>query len=69
MNEIAEKQEVSIKIMPTLKELGLYKTAIFPLYRLNVVNSTIQKLKMTTDMVFSYRTHRNAGIIEVTRIK
>lgn len=69
MENITEKQAISEKIMPTLRKLGLYKTAYFPIERLNVVNATIQKVEITTGMDFSYRTNRESGVIEVTRIK
>ena len=59
----------SLRIMPKLKELAVYKTVEFPISKLTVVNATIQKVKMETDKVFTYRSDRTKKIIEVTRIK
>jgi hypothetical protein len=69
MENVTEKQAISQKILPTLRELGLYASAVFDIRRLNVVNATIHKVKVTTEKNFTYRTDRVTGTIHVTRIK
>ena len=69
MGKVTEKQEIGKKILPTLREMDLYKTVTWPISRLTVVNATIQKVKMETNKAFTYKTDREKGIIEVTRIK
>lgn len=67
--KVTEKQEVNKKILPTLREMDLYKTETWPISRVCVVNSTIQKVKLESEKQFTYRTNRDAKTIEVTRIK
>jgi hypothetical protein len=68
MAKVKEKQEVKQKIMPTLKSMELYRTVEFPKNRLTVVGATIQKVKVELGKDFSYRTNKETGMIEVTRI-
>ena len=68
MTKVKEKQEVKQKIMPTLKDMKLYDKAEFPKSRLTVVGATIQKVKVELGKDFSYRTNKETGMIEVTRI-
>ena len=68
MVKVKEKQEDRQKIMPTLKKMELYKTVSFPKSRLTVIGATIQKVKVELGKDFSYRTNKETGMIEVTRI-
>lgn len=64
-----EKQVLGKKILPTLRELPLYETEVWPIGRMTVVNATIQKVKLESGKAFTYKTDREKGTIEVRRIK
>lgn len=66
-NEIIKEDRK--KIMPTLKTMKLYDKEEFPKNRLTVVGASIQKVKVEFEKDFSYRTNKETGMIEVTRIK
>lgn len=69
MTKKSENQRETVKILPSLKKLALYKSVVFPINRLTVISATIQKCQIESGKKFSYRSSRDTETIEVTRIK
>ena len=63
-----ESQQLSEKIMPTLKNLQINEKAYFPLKRYSSVASSMHKVKMETESKFSYKADMENRIMIVTRI-
>lgn len=65
--KVSEKQDVSKKILPTLREMTLYANEVFPIRRYTVLNSTIQKVQTEEGKKFTFKKDQEKGIINVIR--
>lgn len=67
MKQTIKDMKISKGISPSLKELGLYKTAIFPIQKYTTVNATIYRIQTEYDKKFTMKKDSERRIIEVTR--
>lgn len=59
----------TVKIRPTLLNMGIGETISFPIEKLKSVRVQASELGAMFDMLFKTRTDRELRIIEITRIK
>ena len=56
-----------IPIAPTLKSLGIYKSANFSLKQYTSVNAAIQRLQTESEKKFTQKKNKREQVLEVTR--
>lgn len=71
MVKVSKKQEISRKILPTLKKLDLYGKAYFEMRRVSTVSASIQRIQSETEdeKRFSYSTDKEEKVVTVIRTK
>jgi len=69
MEKVSKKQKISLRILPTIKALGLYEPAFFSMRRVSTISASIQRVQTETDKRFSYSTDKDDEVITVIRTK
>lgn len=69
MSKKIEKQELSKKVLPILKEMRVFQMESWPINRMHTIFATVYKVKVMEDKDFKVHANRKESTIEVTRIK
>lgn len=68
MTKNIKSQELSKKILPTLKSMRIFQMESWPIQRMHTVYATVTKVKAIEGKNFKVHCNRENNTLEVTRI-
>lgn len=68
MTKNIKSQELSKKILPTLKSMRVFQMESWPIQRMHTVYATVTKVKAIEGKNFKVHTNRENNTLEVTRV-